>query len=138
MPERTWTCRRVKDGRPCAHVNPARKRNCETCGKPRQRRQTSRDRHMAGKEAVTYEQAIAINGGEFCGVCGTGPGTRRLHKDHEHKGDGAVRGLLCFRCNAALRTYMTLDWLLAAAAYLYRFEQRRGVATNGDTKENHA
>ena len=63
--------------------------------------------------------------GETCGICGRAPSGRRLHRDHEHVGAGHRRGLLCFRCNSALRTYMTLDWLRAAVAYLERAEARR-------------
>lgn len=36
-----------------------------------------------------------------CAVCGTPPGARRLHVDHDHE-TGKVRSLLCNGCNAAL------------------------------------
>jgi hypothetical protein len=119
-------CRRVKDGQTCGTDNPARKRNCTRCGKPRQRRETSKTRHEAVLRDLSYEECIQINGGEHCGICGVSPKTRRLDRDHEHKGKGAIRGLLCIRCNLALPNRVTLEWLRAAVAYLERFEQRRG------------
>lgn len=57
--------------------------------------------------------------GERCGICGGLPKTRRLHRDHDHR-SGKMRGLLCFPCNAALRPYMTADWLRKAADYVDR------------------
>jgi hypothetical protein len=78
--------------------------------------------------ALSYEYYVALNGGERCGICGTEPKPgRRLHRDHEHVGVGRPRGLLCFRCTAALRPYMDLAWLRAAVAYLERVETRRAA-----------
>lgn len=114
----------------CATENPNRKRNCAVCGKPRQRGQTSRDKHMAVLRDLSYEECVEINGGEHCGICGAGPKTRRLNRDHEHKGDGAFRGLLCMRCNLALPDRISLDWLRAAVIYLERFEARKETNTD--------
>jgi hypothetical protein len=116
---------------PCGTVNKARRQLCRGCGKRKWKRKTSKDKHMAVLQTVTYEQCVAIYG-ERCGICAAGPKTKALQRDHEHKGDGALRGLLCFRCNAALRDYMTLDWLRNAVAYLERFEARREGSTDGD------
>jgi hypothetical protein len=118
MTPRTWRCPRVSGGLPCATVNPARKRLCATCGKPRPARR--RPKHLTALE-TTYEEYIELNGGEFCFICGATrkEGGRRLHRDHCHR-SGVPRGLLCFRCNAALRTYMTPTWLRRAAHYLER------------------
>ena len=66
-----------------------------------------------------YEVFLALNGEELCGICGAEPGTRRLHRDHDHR-SGEPRGLLCFRRNAALRPYMTVEWLERALAYSSR------------------
>lgn len=121
---RFWTCQRQTAGVKCGAKNSARRQICVTCGK--RRPQIKRPAHMAVLESMTYEQAVALYG-EQCGICGAKPGTRRLHRDHEHKGSGAIRGLCCFRCNAALRNYMTLEWLRAAVAYLERFEERRAA-----------
>ncbi len=55
--------------------------------------------------------------GGGCAICGTTPKTRRLNVDHDHR-TGAVRGLLCHRCNRALPNWMGADWLVNAYAYL--------------------
>ena len=118
----SWTCRRQSKGVKCGWVNPNRKRKCEVCHKTRPPRK--RPEHMKALE-MTYEECVA-KWGERCGVCGAKPKPgKRLHRDHEHKGDGAVRGLACFRCNSGLRNYMTLEWLENAVAYLKRFEEDR-------------
>ena len=116
MMPRVWTCQRTTAGERCGHQNPARKRLCETCGKPKPTRK--RPAHMAALD-LPYEHYIKVNGGNHCGICRAKPKpSRRLDRDHEHKAGGKPRGLLCFRCNAALRDYMTLDWMRAAVAYL--------------------
>ena len=66
--------------------------------------------------AELYERLFAEQGG-VCAICGNPPKTRRLHIDHEHS-TNRVRGLLCFRCNNALPSWVTTDWLLRAAWYL--------------------
>jgi hypothetical protein len=80
---------------------------------------------------LSYEECVRINGGEHCGICGAGPVSKRLQRDHEHKGKGALRGLLCYRCNIALPDYVTLEWMYTAVKYLERFEQRREADANG-------
>jgi hypothetical protein len=70
-----------------------------------------------------YEE---LNGGPQCGICGKLPKEgERFHRDHEHKGDGLARGVLCFPCNSGLRPYMTLRWLRRAIYYLEKAEERR-------------
>jgi hypothetical protein len=115
-----WTCQRVTAGETCRHKNPSRKRKCAECGKARPARR--RPKHLAALDA-SYEEYVALNGGEQCGICGATQkeGGKRLHRDHDHR-TGRARGLLCFRCNAALRPYMTLEWLRAAVEYLQRTE----------------
>jgi hypothetical protein len=83
---------------------------------------------------IPYAEYVRINGGEHCGICGKvpEPGGRRLDRDHEHKGVGAARGLLCFACNRQLRTWATVDWLSAAIAYLKRHEGRH----DGDSRND--
>jgi recombination endonuclease VII len=52
-----------------------------------------------------------------CAICGALlPDTCTL-TDHDHK-TGLFRGLLCFRCNAALRDYMDVSFMEKALAYL--------------------
>jgi hypothetical protein len=67
-----------------------------------------------------YEVFLEANGGvNRCGICGKEP---PLHRDHEHRGEGKPRGLLCFPCNLQLKHTSTPKWLRAAAAYLERAE----------------
>ena len=112
-----WTCQRVAGGVKCAHRNPGRKRKCEACGKAKPPKR--RPKHLAALD-LTYEDYIALNGGEHCGICGTEPsGIRRLDRDHCHRA-GQPRGLLCARCNRFLPYFATADWLRKAADYLDR------------------
>jgi len=76
-----------------------------------------------GVTDADYERMLAAQG-DGCAICGNPPRTRRLHVDHDHK-TGAVRGLLCFRCNRFLASWMTREWLQAADRYLRRASVRR-------------
>jgi len=89
------------------------------CLKPRPPRK--RPAHMSALD-LSYEEYIKINGGvERCGICGRKPSpNRRLDRDHEHRGDGTPRGLLCVFCNRMLGPKVTPEWLRAAADYLDR------------------
>jgi hypothetical protein len=98
------------------------KKKCRACGKLRPKKR--QPAHRAILTAVTYDECVAMFT-ERCGICGREPTGRKLHRDHEHKGAGAIRGLLCFRCNSALRSYMTLEWLRGAVAYLEAHEARQ-------------
>ena len=69
-----------------------------------------------GVTDADYARMLEAQGGG-CAICGTPPKSRRLHVDHDHK-TGNVRGLLCYRCNRALPTYVTDVWLEKAACYL--------------------
>jgi hypothetical protein len=115
---RYWTCQRQRAGQKCGTRNLARKRLCDGCGKARPARK--RPAHMSALD-LPYEAYVELNGSEACGICGAvqKEGGRRLHRDHCHR-TATPRGILCFRCNAALRPYMTLEWLRAAVAYLER------------------
>jgi len=42
---------------------------------------------------------------------------RKHALDHDHK-TMKLRGILCFRCNSALRYWVSPEWLRAAADYL--------------------
>jgi Recombination endonuclease VII len=126
MAVRTWRCRRVKAGVKCDTLNLRIKQRCTKCGGARPRRRVPA--HRAALASMTYAQCVSAFG-ERCGICGAGPTTKRLQRDHEHKGAGAIRGLLCFQCNIDLRDRMTLAWLCGAVAYLERFEARRKEMT---------
>lgn len=107
--------------RACRTVNAPRKRKCAACGLALPKRR--RPAHLRAL-SLTYEQYVELNGGEHCGICGAvpKPGGKKLQRDHDHR-TGKPRGVLCFRDNAALRTYMTADWLRKAIAYLERAER---------------
>lgn len=121
-----WKCQRVTRGIKCGRRNPNRFQKCQGCGKRRPARK--RPAHMSALD-LPYEYYVQINGGDHCGICGRErtPFDPKLHRDHEHSGVGTPRGILCFRCNAALRPYMTLEWLRAAVAYVERAEARRAA-----------
>ena len=124
---RTWRCRRVKAGQKCGQLNLARKQRCTACGGPRPKRK--QPAHRAVLTDMPYEEWEAVYG-PSCGICGAvqKPGGKRLHRDHDHR-TGEPRGILCFRCNAALRPYMDLAWLRSAVAYLARAEVMEWPAT---------
>jgi hypothetical protein len=67
-----------------------------------------------------YNRLLAAQDGH-CALCPNTPKTRRLSVDHDHR-TGAVRGLLCYRCNRALPVYVDAAWLTRAAEYVARFE----------------
>jgi hypothetical protein len=82
-------------------------------------------KHLRALE-LDYEEYIRLNGGEHCGICGSLPKTRKLHRDHWHSGplSGKPRGLVCWPCNRQLSYYITVEWLMFAMAYLRRSEDR--------------
>lgn len=125
-------CARVQDGAKCATRNANRLRNCARCGKPRQRRETSKTRHMAVLRDLPYEWWIQ-RFGAVCGVCGRPASpTRRLDRDHDHA-TGEPRGVLCHLHNRMLGNTINLATAQAIVAYLERFERSRGQdATNRD------
>jgi hypothetical protein len=76
----------------------------ETEWERRQRRDRERTEHVA-----KY--------GPGCQLCGAIPKASGLHQDHDHR-TGKTRGWLCHRCNRALPTWVTANWLRLAAVYL--------------------
>lgn len=86
--------------------------------------QQERARHLMTKYGITLEQydAMLTEQGGVCAGCGAEPTAISLHVDHDHT-TGAVRGLLCFPCNAALgNAGDSAERLLSLAAYLVRSE----------------
>lgn len=117
MAERKWTCQRISKGKKCGIENPKRKLYCVACGKKRP--PTKRPDHMKALDDP-YEYFVAVNGGDFCGICGRVPEPgKKLHRDHDHR-SGAARGVLCFPCNLQLKNGYTPEWHRAAADYLER------------------
>ena len=130
---RTWRCQKQSGGKKCGHDNPTIKRNCQACGKPRTKSKPPAHRSVLD---LPYEAFLLVNGGSHdCGICGQPPSKKRKNdRDHEHKDDGLVRGLLCHGCNRTLSARMQsasrgdlITWLRAAANYLERAERWRGI-----------
>jgi hypothetical protein len=63
-----------------------------------------------------YDALLAKQGG-LCAICKTAPA--RPVVDHCHE-TGAVRGILCHRCNIGLPYLEREEWSVAARAYLGR------------------
>lgn len=85
------------------------------------RAEVDRRSHLKRTFGITpedYDGMLAAQGGG-CGICGKPPRDDiSLHVDHDH-GSGAIRGLLCFDCNAGLGKFRERDdLLLRAAAYV--------------------
>jgi hypothetical protein len=83
---------------------------------PRKRRQAE----LPGASEL-YDRLFREQGG-VCAICGSPPKSRRLHLDHNHR-TNRTRGLLCFRCNRALPTYLDSEWLRRACEYVAMDEQ---------------
>lgn len=67
-----------------------------------------------GLSAEEYK-ALLVKQNGCCAICNM---SRKLHVDHDHQTD-AVRGLLCFRCNAAIGNFDdSPERLEAAATYI--------------------
>lgn len=82
---------------------------------------------------LTVEQydAMFVEQGGRCAICGEPPGARRLAVDHDHaccpggRSCGAcVRSLLCNRCNVGLGSFRDNPGLLAAALDYLKGESR--------------
>lgn len=112
---RYWRCRRVRKGIQCGQLNLRRKQKCTACGGPRPKPRVPAHRKvLLTCDYETFERMF----GSRCGICGAvASERRRLDRDHDHK-TGMPRGLLCARCNRALPSWITEDWLRRAADYL--------------------
>jgi hypothetical protein len=86
----------------------------------------------ATKRKPTRAKALGVSDREYarlleaqdghCALCPNEPKTRRLHADHDHR-TGRVRGLLCYRCNRSIGTWVTSEWALRLFGYLKNAEQ---------------
>ena len=68
-----------------------------------------------------YENKLAEQGGH-CALCNMDRVAHRkyLFVDHNHE-TGAVRGILCYRCNTFLARVEDPNWLARALAYLQKY-----------------
>jgi hypothetical protein len=76
-----------------------------------------RKSHLKRKYGLTpeqYDAMLAAQGG-VCFICRENPGDLPLHVDHDHE-TGAVRSLLCVRCNNALGLFQESHGMFQAAA----------------------
>ena len=76
-----------------------------------------------GVTPAEYARMLAAQNGH-CALCPNTPKTRRLSVDHDHR-TGAVRGLLCYRCNRALPAYLPAEWFARAAEYVGRRDEHQ-------------
>jgi hypothetical protein len=88
-------CSRCAEKKPLAEFGTStrdgRQAYCKPC------KQADGIERRYGITMVQYEQALEWQGGR-CAICLNRPRSRKLAVDHDHK-TGAVRGLLCSRCN---------------------------------------
>ncbi len=92
---------RVNEGRlRWKEANPNKVREVQKKANQNRPQNYARDLFRLKKYGLTPEafDEMYIRQGGACAVCGSGG---RLHVDHCHT-TGITRGLLCFRCNAAL------------------------------------
>lgn len=86
----------------------------------RRRRPAKKHTDLLNQARPYYDRIAEWQGGDVCAICGRPRSEkRRLDIDHDHH-DMHIRGLLCVRCNRALPSWMTAEWLRKAAEYLDR------------------
>lgn len=120
VPERLWP----KDRRWCAGCQsfvdladvPKGGSRCRACASAATH--AARLEKVYGIDAEQYDALLELQGGK-CAICRARPKSKRLAVDHDHK-SGAVRGLLCSRCNHELlgAGWDSIAVLSAAVAYL--------------------
>lgn len=102
------------------------------------RRKSWKTQGISDINVVLYARLLKLQGGK-CAICKYDPGTdRALTVDHHHK-TGAIRGLLCFRCNNGIGW---LDWFLKqeggienAVAYLQNNWHTENLEPNTEIEE---
>jgi hypothetical protein len=96
-----------------------------------ERKASERNAYLLRKYGLSlddYECMLEAQGG-VCAICGEArPEERTLHVDHDHV-TGAIRGLLCIRCNNAIGNFREeYELFLRAAEYLDRDDELAGLA----------
>ena len=81
--------------------------------------------HYRRRYGIEYAAVLEILGKQSfrCAICETGICADRLYVDHDHS-TGAIRGLLCNRCNIGLASIERPGYLDAALAYLESHRSR--------------
>lgn len=98
---------------------------------PEEKRRKARDGYLRRNYGVGldwYEEQFERQGGR-CAICLCRPRTRVLAVDHDHF-SGALRGLLCGRCNHGLLQFAQEDItiLKRAIEYLLAYLEGRGAS----------
>lgn len=114
----------------CGYQYPgdSRRRTCPECGAARKPKH--RAKHKAALDHSLDVFVAANDGYQGCWVCRElgihmgGP----LQRDHEHKGNGRPRGLLCVFHNRKLGAAYTLELVNAYAKYLGRTESANTIS----------
>ncbi len=73
-----------------------------------------------GVTPADYARMLAEQDGH-CALCDATPKAKRFAVDHDHH-NGAVRGLLCWRCNVLMPHAKDSEWFVRAAQYVKRGE----------------
>jgi|HubBroStandDraft_2_1064218.scaffolds.fasta_scaffold119758_2 hypothetical protein len=97
---------------------------CEDCVPVANRHMLLRDRF--GVDLDWYESKLAEQGG-VCAICKVHTLSKRkrfMCIDHDHE-TGAVRGILCVKCNTSIERIETIEnWALVAAGYLAQYKRK--------------
>lgn len=106
------------------HVMYGSRVRCKSCVKERNANWYSRNKGKVQIRAtmnvygLSMDEAVRVRSLSECEVCGSGPGKKGLHVDHDHE-TGEVRGVLCHGCNLAIGNVNdNPDRLRALADYL--------------------
>lgn len=113
-----------------AHRDERHKRHVESYSKNREAILSALRKRSFGVEDGDVETLLKQQGGR-CGICGTdNPGKHDFALDHDHA-TGAIRGMLCHRCNGGLGMFRDDPTVIEKAiAYLKRFSGAANFARN--------
>ena len=102
-----------------SHASDGLQTRCKEC-----KRASGRRDHLRKSYGLTESEVVEILTSQdgLCAICQSAPA---IHIDHDHR-TGAVRGMLCFRCNAALgQLGDSPDVLVRATRYLLTAAEER-------------